>query len=347
MEVMDRIHNCKNDEQLYWLTKKLIKEALERSKGMNQYRGLIGTKSEINRKEIDFDPSHKTRISSSIPFWFGYVPLNTKIVYGIACGKGFNFDSNCGYYYYVDDDSYVYDFIKYIKDWDIEDHYNLVHLINGFSRSLFEKNINRKNRFEMHKLLLKEDKGEYVFFEPIKEHSIKDFYGNGSAQCTEYALVASNLLSVLGFITYYCMDYNHAYNIFFVEDKDKDFYEGYLLDYSDSVHVYDIYNNCIGLYPFYERIETEKKKYLYLPDGSCIDIDYEKTEEELEEEDNFYEDFLKNGKRIETDDYFIVIVNNHLFKAPTEIKRNYGIEYSKNKDVKKLVKERKKNEIVL
>lgn len=343
MEVIERIHNCKDEEQLYWLTKKLIKEAMYRAKGFNKYRGLIGTKSEINRKEFDFYPNHKDRISFSVPFWSGYIPLNTKIVYGIACGKKFNFDSNCGYYYYVDDDSYVYTFIKLIKEWEIEDAFDIVSLINGFSKRLFEKLVDPQRRMQMHKLLLKED---YVFFEPTKEHSIKDFYGNGSAQCTEYALIANNLLNVLGIPTYYCMDKSHAFNVMFLEN-DKEDYDGYLLDYSESIPVYNAKNEYVGKYPFYEKIETEKKRFLYVNSEDCEEIPYDKTKEEIEEEENFFEDFVNKGKRIKTNDFFAIIINDRMFKAPTKDRREYGVECNEVEEKKILVKRKEKCSIVL
>lgn len=342
MEVVDRIKNCKDDEQLYWLTKRLIKEAVQRSKGVNRYKGLIGTKSEINRKELDFDPNVKERVSFSVPFWSGYIPLNTKIVYGISCGKGFTFDSNCGYYYYVDDDSYVYDFIKLIKEWEVEDTFDILTLINGFSRHLFEKYVNPQSRMQMHKLLLKED---YVFYEPIKEHSIKDFYHNGSAQCTEYALIANNLLNVLEIPTYYCLDKSHAFNVFFIENEED--YDGYLLDYSDAIFVYNEKNEYVERYPFYEKIETGKKKYLYVDEETPIEVEYEKTKEEIEKEDNFFEDFVNKGTRIKTNDCFAVVINNHMFKAPTDERRNYGVECNNVEEKKILVKRKEKCSLVL
>lgn len=343
MEVVDRIHRCKNDEQLYWLTKKLIKEAISETKGLNGYRGLIGTMSEINRKECDFDPEKKERYSFSVPFWNGYIPLGTKIVYGIACGKKITFDSNCGYYYYVDDESYVYDFIKYVKDWDIEDNFDLVSLINGYSRKLFDNIFNPINRMQMHKLLLKED---YVFYEPIKEHSIKDFYGTGSAQCTEYALIANNLLSIFKVPVYYCMDESHAFNIVFDENEENQ-YEGYILDYSNCAFAYDELSNYVGRYPFYEKIDTKKRKYIILPDGSSEEIDFNKTDEEIEEEENFFEDFVNNGKRVYVDDFFVVIINGHMFKAIKDRIRDYGVECNKDENKKVLVKRREKGNIVL
>ena len=333
MEVIDRIKNCKNDEELYYLTKKLIKEAMKEVKGVNRYRGLIGTKSEINQKEIDFDPNQNERISFSVPFWDGYIPLGTKIVYGIACGKGFTFDSNCGYYYYVDDDSYVYDFIKSIKDWEIDDPFDLISIINGYVRKLFENYFNPVKRMDMHKLLLEKD---FHFFEPIKEHSIKDFYGNGSAQCTEYALVASNLLSVMGFPVYYCMDTSHAFNVFF-NLNEEDEYDGYILDYSDSIDVYDELGNYIGRYPYFEKIKTKEKKYIILNDESIVEVDVPNEEEK---DEDFFEDFVNNGKRVRLNDMFAVRINGHLYKAIKNNDRDYGVECNKVEDKKVLTKKR-------
>ena len=196
---------------------------------------------------------------------------------------------------------------------------------------------------QMHKLLLKKD---YQFFEPSKEHSIKDFYGNGSAQCTEYALVASNLLSVLGIPSYYCLDTTHAFNMFFIKNE-EDEYDGYLLDFSNSIYVYDAQNNYVGRYPFYEKVETKEKRYIILENGDCKEIEFEKTKEQIEEEEKFYEEFVNNGKRIVTNDFFAVILNDHMFKATTDKKRDYGVECNKVEDKKVLVKRKENCKLVL
>ena len=368
MEVIDRIHNCKNDEQLYWLTKKLIKEAYNRTKQYNTYKGLIGARSEVNKTGFDFDPNSKRgEYSYNVPFWNGYVPLNTKIVYGNKFDKYYDYDSNGGRYYYVDDDSYVYEFIKQLNDWDVENCFDLLSVINGFCLNLFVKTINSKDRSQIHKLILKDDQ---FYFEPIKEHSIKDFYGNGSAVCTEYALVVCNLLNVLGVPTYYCMDKKHAYNIFFAKiDGMEDDYNGYLLDFSDNVLVVDEKFNYVGSFPFYLKLDIKKKKYLILPKGEYLEIGYKKDLEQIKEEDGKYillpngdyieldetkeksniEEFneyfdkvVNDEKRIKTKDYFVEIINNKMYKFPSNEKREYGIDCNSDDEVKILTKRKER-----
>jgi hypothetical protein len=330
MEVIDRINECETDEQLECLARELIKEAIDEVEGMNTYQGLIGLKSEVNKKNVNFDFENSKRYSYSVPFWDGYVPLGTKIVYGNATDKTFNYDCNCGFYYYVDDESYIYDFVKYIKKYKIEDCFDLVSIINNYCIKLFENHFKRKDRMIMNRLLLKNNN---EFFDPIKEHSIKDFYGNDSAKCTEYALIASNLLSVFKVPAYYCMDNTHAYNVFFDETEDE-FYEGYILDYSNCVWIYDIQFNTAKRFPFFSKIKIKEKKYILLPNDEVKEI--EEDDENKEEEFNqFYYDFVNGGKRIEMDDCIGVMINGHLFKADIAKKRNYGVECNqiKNKEL--------------
>ena len=339
MEVIDRIRNCKDDEQLYFLTKKLIKEAMAEVKHVNKCYGLIGTKSELNRKEVDFDINKTQRYSFTVPHWCGYIPLKTKVVYGIAMGKKINYDCNCGCYYYVDDDSYVYDFIKQIKDYDVEDCFDVISIINGFSRNLFENIFFPIERTKIHTALFESD---YRYLEPVKEHSIKDFYGTGSARCTEYALIANNLLSVLKIPAYYCMDKEHAFNIFFTKkDDNKNEYEGYVLDFSEAVRVYNLQFRYVGLYPFMEKIATSENKYIILPNGDIHIIDVPKTLEEEEKESRFYEELMNGERRVQFDDTFIIIINGHLYKVPKDNKRDYGIDITPEKDNKKLILSRK------
>ena len=54
-------------------------------------------------------------------------------------------------------------------------------------KKLFDKKIDAKTRKDVNKLIYKD---ENLFFRPSKEHSIKDFYHNGSEMCSEIAMVA-------------------------------------------------------------------------------------------------------------------------------------------------------------
>ena len=308
MKVVDRIHNCKRDEELYYLTKKLIKESIKETKKNNKYFGLLGDKIDINPTEFDILEKEikKYRTIFSVNIWNGYIPLNTKIVYGIIFNNKNKGYSNGGYYYYLDDEKYVYDFVKYIKKYDIEDELDAIFIVNNFLIEYFDGMIKPKKREKMHNLILK---NENIFFEPIKEHSIKDFYHNGSAQCTEYATVANNLLSILKIPVSCFFDSSHAYNVMFIENGEE--FDSYVLDYSECVFIYNEKLECIGRFPFFKKIENGNKEFI-----ERVVNDYEK---------------------IEFEDYNMIKINNSYYESKLGKHRIYGVGCDKIEEKKLII----------
>ena len=307
MEVIDRIKNCKNDQELYYLTKRLIKDALKETRKNNKYFGLLGDKLEVNPTEYYLNQKELSNLRTlySVNIWNGYIPLNTKIVYGIIYNNNNKGFSCGGYYYYLDDESYVYDFIKYIKKYEIEDELDVISVVNFFVNDYFGKRINPKSRSEMHSLLLKDNN---LFFEPTIKHSIKDFYHNGSGQCTEYATIANNLFSVLGIPISCFLDRSHAYNVLFIENGEE--YDSYILDYSDCVFVYDEKLRCTGRFPFFKKIENGNKEFI--------------------------ERVVNDGEKIELEDYNMLKINDTFYETKTGKNRIYGVG-DEIKEEKKLI----------
>lgn len=308
MEVIDRIKRCKNDEQLYWLTKKLIKDAINESKSDNPYKGLIGARLDVNPTNYNLTNEKDCDVIYSVDIWNGYIPKGTKIVYGTIYNK-YNYLFSCGgYYYYVDDETYVYDFIKYIKDMNIEDEFDLVSIVNEYTKKIFNNNLNGINRQNLHKLLFKDN---YLQYHPIKEHSIKDFYHTGSAQCTEYAAVANNLFSVLGIPISYFNDKKHAFNVLF-HQTDDDKYDSYILDFSDCTFIYNEKLECVGRFPFFKKIENG--------------------------DNEFINSVVNKGQRIKIDDYNILFINGSMFECKTGKVRDYGVEHDAIEEKKLILK---------
>ena len=94
--------------------------------------------------------------------------------------------------------------------------------------------------------------------------------------------------------------------------------------------------NYAARFPFYSKIETKEKKYIFLEDGNVKEVD-----EDIDEQvDNFMEEFVNEGRRVKINDCFGVIINGHLFKANKDKIRNYGVECNKVEENKVLVKKR-------
>ena len=303
MEIIDRIKRCKNDEQLYYLTKRLIKDAVNKSRGVNPYYGLIGEQLEVNPSEyhfdLDLDSSYEDVLSVDI--WNGYIPKGTKLVYGGCYNADSKIAYNAGEYYYIDDESYVYDFIKQLRDYEINDLYDLIILISNFMDNLFNNQFNPNNisREDMHRVLFK---NEFRFFEPIKEHSITDFYHRGNAKCTEEALVANNLLSVLGIHSTFVSDSDHVYNIVFQpkdeEDETLEDYNAYILDFCKCVPVEDIRGNLLKYIPYFKQL-----------DGGELYVDK----------------MFKEHSIITLPSYDAFTINGSLYSIDNGLERHYGL----------------------
>jgi len=203
--------------------------------------------------------------------WFNFIPHNVKIVYGFEIEDGKLFE-NGGYYYYIDDDRYLKDFINYIKDKKIESDFEFISYVHDFLKDYFSDitNLSDKNREKRHQALKnKSDR----FIEPIK-HSNSIFYKSNSALCTEYSTMALNILSFFGYtglsifgsIGFDGKYSAHAYNIINLSGKN------HLIDFSCAVEIYDIYGNKCGEQPYaYELGEEEINKIINSEKIDCAD----------------------------------------------------------------------------
>ena len=297
MDIVEMIKQCKSDEELKQLATSAIKTFTEQAHKENTKGNYIGTELDINpiNYHID-DPDFKVeRYYDAIPIWNGYIPLGTKIVYGRNYIERFKTSSHGGCYYYVDDDSYIYEFFKYIKDMDIIDEYDIVIEAFNFIKDKLYKAFEPKSRDDINRLLLKD---EDLYFRPVKEHGIKKFYGNGSALCSEISLLAENIISSLGLEIMYFMDREHVYNIYAYHREGET--EIYVLDFSDWVECYDVNYNLIGMAPYIKKIEGANKDTI--------------------------DKIVNEGKRVDLPDYYLININDCTYEIIKKNKRNYGID---------------------
>ena len=313
MDIYELIKKCSSLEELYELADSAIKFFTQRAYEENVPTNCIGTQIGINPisnhigdKDFKFDKYY-----NAVNVWNGYVPLGMKIVYGRFFNEKYKTSSHKGAYYYLDDDSYVYEFFKYLKDKDIEDEYDLIIEVDHFIKKKFFPSFMSRDRNEINKLIYKD---EDFFYKPVKEHSIKDFYGNGSAMCSEVSIVAENLLSVLGLEVISMQDRSHAYNIY-VYHMDEET-EIYVLDYSDWVGCYDCNFNLVDTIPFLKKIEN----------CTADDVD----------------EIVNEGKRITLNDYYLYMINGKIYEVITKKKRDYGIDFGL-KEEKTLILKKKTN----
>lgn len=291
---------------------------LENISKENNIYGLIGYNLHFNPGKISILDKDKQAFIEEVKFHTGYVPKGTKVVFGCnTYENGMSF--NGGEYYVVDDEEYVYEFCKLIKDADVRSDEELLEFILVFLNGYLGGNGNQ-TRAEMFQLIMKPD---CTYYDSIREHKLSDFKGKGNALCTEYAIMANNILTVFGFDSTIVLGElkigdneveDHAFNIVSYTDNEYN-RKDMLVDFSASIDVYDFSYNRIGDVP-------------YIIDLADVD-------------DNFFQKFYYNEKHLRFDDYYYVSEDNMLLPLKIDNKiRDYYVSGCKTpvKDVSNMKK---------
>ncbi len=268
-KVLNKIKSIDDDNKLKEYIRKRIYRVTNKTRNSNLDVDTIGSIVGVNSYEVGINNAND---NITLDAWLEFIPKGQRIVYGTWT------DDICrvynrGCYYYLDDFTYIYDFVKYIKNKEINSIGNLIEYIHIFLYEYFGKEIDSVNRDRLYQLILENDKS---YFKPVKEHSIKDFYHNGAARCTEYSAVAQNIMAFMNIDTLYLMDTDHAYNIIHFGEK------YYILDYSLPVSVFSINLEFIKSLPFFVEIDdcdeemlqliVDRKNALIFDDFNYIDI---------------------------------------------------------------------------
>lgn len=185
----------------------------------------------------------------------GYIKKGLRMVYGIA-EDNYGVCSNDGRYYYIDEDSYILDFCKYIRNKEVVDEFDLFKNIFSFMKDYFKYSVDNISRENMFKMIYSSNILSYPL---TNEHGFSWFKGRGNARCSERSLVAENILSIFGFESYIVIgresDYDgidtaHAFN--FVKYKEKETNEelNTLIDFSIYASVFNINGEEVEKVPY-------------------------------------------------------------------------------------------------
>ena len=167
------------------------------------------------------------------------------------------------------------------------------------------------SRGKMHELIMRNDEW---FHYPTKEHVFSDFKGKGIAVCSEYSLVANNILNVFGYDTSYVLGKleveddkrgDHAFNLIEYTKKKTGKKINVIIDFCYPVPVYNHNNEVIDKSPFIGELEVEESKL----------NEYLTTEDRI----------------ISFQDYGYLIFGSSTLKMGYERNRNYNI--SKNFEI--------------
>ncbi len=191
-----------------------------------------------------------------------FITKDSKLVYGM-CYSEDGFVGNRGMYYYVDDQSYLYDFCRYIRDMkDINDYYFF-----GYIRDFLKEYFGSFRDVDRNQMLSLLSDSNGILMAPYKEHSISSFKGKGNAYCTEYAVMAQNILQLFGYDSSIVVgeavfdeeEEGHAYNLISFKECDTGENVDIVIDFINPIDVYDISFKKIGEEPFIGYIENLDK----------------------------------------------------------------------------------------
>ena len=298
-KILDKL-NKYDDAKIKLIIDNYINDARKRVEEMNFDSDTIGYQSEINGCMTNFTDLSEFQEMHILgtPFWLGFIPEDKKIVY---CFEIKNCAiSNSGYYYYMNDYNYIYEFAKYIKSKNVVNDLSFMVYVYDFIYKYFSTITKPITREQLHHLIYDNNN---KFYKPINEHNITDFKGNGSAKCSEYAAMFQNILSVFGYDTIYIhgeLDDSeekhscHAFNMTVIDDMYS------IVDLALPI-------NCID---YNKRMQ---KRYPYI---FCLD-DF--SEDDLD-------DFLLGDKELVLDDLEAQIINNQCYTFSKTKKRVYRVD---------------------
>ena len=258
------INKCETDEEVKEIMDFAIEEFTKRSKERNRDHDTIGRMVGINpRVDLLGGANQGLRICNR---WVGYIPRNVKVVYQSVDHNGVI--SNDGGYYYMGDESYVYEFCNFIKGKEYSSPVSFIKDVYRFMQLYFGNAFSPLDRALIHKML--EDKNGFKIG-PVREHYLSGFKGTGAAMCTEMSAMGQNLMTLFGLNTEMVMDHHHAYNTYFYGDK------VYIVDFQNKITVYDVHLREKECLPFMEEIHDfsyEMYRELFLNDHKIRMEDY-------------------------------------------------------------------------
>ena len=249
-----------SDKKLKKYIKNRIEELALDSKTCNEEVDTIGY-------DLDFNPKNQLDENKNLMvdirnLYNGYIPKGMRIVYGLS----YDYDqdglvSNDGKYYYLDTEDYIYEFCKEIQKRDMLNEFELFYYLQDFIKKYFglTPTINRENMFKM----LYKDENNY--YKPVNEHGLSWFKKKGNAMCTEYAVVAQNILSFFGMDTYMMIakekirdnePESHAFNFVSYTESETGKEKATLIDFATPIPIYDLQFKFIGEFPFLGKVDN-------------------------------------------------------------------------------------------
>ena len=180
----------------------------------------------------------------------GFIPLNTRIKYANLNIEDYGMEST----------DFIYEFVHFIKKYNINNKASLIHNLEYFVNSYFgfPGKIDRETIFN--DIAWQTTTTDEEYFKALENNKLGDLKGKGAAQCTERGALVQQVLSIFGIESYYCMgcvdlgdrQEGHCFNIV----KRKNDYA--LLDYSVPIVSYKEDGSVRAYYPFVGTLTNEE-----------------------------------------------------------------------------------------
>lgn len=259
MDFYNELINLSDDKVESFVSDKI--ELLESEKRKKEERVTLGYHLDYNPMFHPFLTEDKNiNLNFDVGCYYkGYISKGSKMVYGVVLSLDNRYAHNGGGYYYIDGDSYIYDFCRYVRDYEICNEYELFDCILNFLNDYYG-HISDIGRDDMFKMIMVNN-GRC--FEPVNEHKLSDFKGRGNAFCSEYSVMAQNILCVFDIDSYLFIGKlknddeveNHAFNVVNFIEKNSDKEISAIVDFADYVNIYDFNFEKVGISPYVAKID--------------------------------------------------------------------------------------------
>jgi len=217
---------------------------------------IIKTRLDFLKKTYVSNQSigYLTLYKKSFPY-YGFITEFSKIIY----------DYN-GSYYRVLNDDYIYQYLKYLKDNEIQEKSKAINYISSFLNTYLGRKVTRLNKKNM-----------CFEKELISLNDINSLAYKNVSTSLEYAIISQNILSFLGYepiLIIGNMKYQntrdfYAYNLIVLNDI------YYLFDFYETVNVCDNKNTLLYKSPYKLKIDTNLLKYYFNGNMKIVGSDYQ------------------------------------------------------------------------
>ena len=255
MDILEKVKMLKDKE-----LDKFIEERINVLSEETKEKLVLGEDIGINPTPISLTDFSDT-LNYEVPYrstYHKFIPIGSKIVYGLFHDEEAGIVLNNGCYYYMDDCSYINEFCEFIKDKDIKNEIDFIWTVFYFITEYFGNiMLDERTREEYHQPILKD---EYSYLEPITSHMFSEFKGLGKARCTEVAVLAQNVFRFFGLNSSIIVGEikfsdeeefsSHSYNIIPINVDDSDETINLLVDLSCTILLHDFCSEHISKMPF-------------------------------------------------------------------------------------------------